>query len=124
MSEAPAAVQEILEGFSPEVREIALSLRDLVLRAMPDALERPDSKDRLIFYGFGPKMADLVCVIMLYRAHTNLGFVEGALLPDPDGLLTGTGKRARHVRVASLAAVESAALDALLETAVRRHKGI
>src|ERR1700742_2619421 len=28
-----------------------------------------------------------------FRAHANIGFYEGAALPDPAGLLQGTGKR-------------------------------
>ncbi len=46
--------------------------------------------------------------------------VNGATLPDPDGLLQGTGKRYRHVRLTTPADVEAPALRALLESAARR----
>jgi hypothetical protein len=44
-------------------------------------------------------------------------FARGAELPDPDHLLEGTGKRARHVRVKARAEVENPALRTLLEVA-------
>ncbi|MFO1187192.1 MAG: DUF1801 domain-containing protein [Alphaproteobacteria bacterium] len=34
-----------------------------------------------------------------FRAHVNVGFFYGAALPDPAGLLVGTGKRMRHVKL-------------------------
>lgn len=34
-----------------------------------------------------------------FRSHVNVGFFQGASLPDPAGLLLGTGKRMRHVKV-------------------------
>src|SRR5688572_2624511 len=34
-----------------------------------------------------------------FKAHVNVGFFHGARLPDPAGLLQGTGKRMRHVKI-------------------------
>jgi hypothetical protein len=34
-----------------------------------------------------------------FRAHANVGFFFGAMLEDPAGLLVGTGKRMRHVKL-------------------------
>src|SRR5262245_34290660 len=34
-----------------------------------------------------------------FRAHANVGFYYGAMLADPAGLLEGTGKRMRHVKL-------------------------
>src|SRR5215471_13075016 len=34
-----------------------------------------------------------------FRAHVNVGFFKGAYLPDPAGLLEGTGKHMRHVKL-------------------------
>ena len=39
------------------------------------------------------------CHIAVYRKHVNLGFNRGTELPDPQGLLQGTGKLIRHVRL-------------------------
>jgi hypothetical protein len=34
-----------------------------------------------------------------FTAHINIGFFHGAFLPDPFGLLQGTGKRMRHIKI-------------------------
>jgi hypothetical protein len=34
-----------------------------------------------------------------FTAHASVGFFHGAALPDPAGLLEGTGKRMRHVKL-------------------------
>ena len=34
-----------------------------------------------------------------FSAHINIGFFHGAFLPDPMGLLQGSGKRMRHVKI-------------------------
>ena len=35
----------------------------------------------------------------VFTAHVNVGFFRGADLPDPNGLLVGTGKFMRHVKI-------------------------
>lgn len=57
-----------------------------------------------------------------FKAHVNVGFFEGASLPDPAGVLQGRGKRLRHVRLVpgdpGLVAIE-AVLPALIDAAYR-----
>ena len=52
-----------------------------------------------------------------FKDHVNVGFFFGALLKDPAGLLEGTGKRGRHVKLRPGREVDSAALDELVEAA-------
>jgi hypothetical protein len=52
-----------------------------------------------------------------FSAHASVGFFHGAVLDDPDGLLEGTGKRMRHVKLRWRAKVDEAALDALIAAA-------
>lgn len=47
----------------------------------------------------------------------NVGFFTGAMLQDPTGLLEGTGKRMRHVKLKPGREVSSDALNALIEAA-------
>jgi hypothetical protein len=55
--------------------------------------------------------------VNVFRAHANVGFFYGAELEDPTGLLEGSGKRMRHVKVKPGVDLDSAALDALIGTA-------
>src|SRR5690554_128141 len=42
------------------------------------------------------------------KSHVNLGFYQGfENLPDPDGLLEGTGKTMRHVKLRNIADIDS-----------------
>ena len=52
-----------------------------------------------------------------FTRHVNVGFFEGAELPDPSGLLQGTGKSMRHVKLRPGEDVDAAALHALIADA-------
>ena len=52
-----------------------------------------------------------------FNAHVNVGFFRGAEIADPEGLLEGTGKFMRHVKLRPERDVDAAALMTLIETA-------
>jgi hypothetical protein len=52
-----------------------------------------------------------------FSAHVNIGFFHGAALGDPAGLLEGSGKRMRHVKVRWGQPVNEAALSNLIAAA-------
>ncbi|HEY3812439.1 MAG TPA: DUF1801 domain-containing protein [Caulobacteraceae bacterium] len=52
-----------------------------------------------------------------FKAHVNVGFFQGASLGDPAGLLEGSGKRMRHVKVRWGEKVDAVALSALITAA-------
>ena len=55
--------------------------------------------------------------VNVFKAHVNVGFFLGAELDDPAGLLEGSGRRMRHVKVRPDSGLDSAALGALIEVA-------
>jgi hypothetical protein len=55
--------------------------------------------------------------VNVFTSHVNVGFFQGAALPDPAGLLQGTGKRMRHVKLRPGTLTNSSALSRLIETA-------
>jgi len=52
-----------------------------------------------------------------FTAHVNVGFFNGAVLDDPDGLLQGTGKFMRHVKLRPGTGVDAGALARLIQEA-------
>jgi hypothetical protein len=52
-----------------------------------------------------------------FKAHVNVGFFRGAELADPRGLLEGTGKVMRHVKLSPERNLDAGALTKLIETA-------
>ena len=55
----------------------------------------------------------------VFTAHANVGFFLGAELPDPQGLLEGTGRFMRHVKLRPGRAMDEPALEALVGAAHR-----
>jgi hypothetical protein len=110
-----------LAGAAPDVADIARALRLTVLAAFPDAIEWFDPGNGLLAFGSRRSMRDLCFAIVPHKAHVNLQLVDGVDLPNPDGRIEGTGTRARHVKVRSVADTAApwlkAAIDA--ELAVR-----
>ena len=49
-----------------------------------------------------------------FSAHVNVGFYRGAMLDDPTGLLQGTGKMMRHVKIRPGSPLDAPALTSLI----------
>ena len=60
--------------------------------------------------------------VNVFKAHVNVGFFFGAELKDPTGLLEGSGKRMRHVKLKPGSELDSPALIALIAAAYRDVK--
>ena len=55
--------------------------------------------------------------VNVFTSHVNVGFFQGASLPDPACLLQGAGKFMRHVKLKPETRANDAALRALIEAA-------
>jgi hypothetical protein len=91
------ALDDLLDACSPAVQRLVVDARRYVRRWLPAASESVDIKARRIGYSYGPGYKGLVCTLILSKAGVKLGLVGGAALPDPHGLLEGSGKVHRHV---------------------------
>ncbi len=58
----------------------------------------------------------------VFKAHVNVGFFNGPELHDPAGLLEGSGKFMRHVKIKPDQHVDAAALQALIRTSYAEMK--
>lgn len=101
--------------------------------AAPDPLRALLAPWYAVARGCGPDTRELIhdgrptiCVgdaafvyLDAYSAHAAIGFYFGAELPDPAGLLAGTGKRMRHVKLRPGGFPDEAALVALIMAAGR-----
>jgi hypothetical protein len=98
-------------------------LRRLILEVYPEVVEVPWPKQKIIGYGVGPKkMSEHFCYIGVYRNHVNLGFYYGATLEDPDGLLEGTGKKLRHIKVRDVEQAKGASLRNLVSKSLEERR--
>jgi hypothetical protein len=62
---------------------------------------------------------DPFCFYMLGKNHVTFGFHYGTSLDDPEGLLEGTGKNLRHVKLRSMEDLEKKGLKDLVLAAAR-----
>jgi hypothetical protein len=111
-------IDDVLAAFPSEVRTLALQLRQWVLKTLPGSAEMLDPAARIIGYGFGTGYRDLICTIMPTRIGVNLGIARAMELPDPDGLLEGTGKLHRHIKFREPGDLKPSGVRQLLVAAV------
>ncbi|MDR3572505.1 MAG: DUF1801 domain-containing protein [Anaerolineaceae bacterium] len=108
------SVEEYLKNFSPQVREISFGLRDLVRSLVPEADEIVYTGWGNIQYYFGSKTKSHFCAINPLKDRVDFFFLRATELSDPAGLLEGTGKKLRHIKVKTLSQVNNPAIDELI----------
>jgi hypothetical protein len=118
-TEIDAGFDRILDGNAPEVVATAHALRAAVEAAMPDVVEQVDFGNGLLAFGRSRAMRDLLFAIIPHKAHVNLQLADGVDLPNPDGLIEGTGKRIRHVKVRSAEMAASQAVRLVIDAQVQ-----
>jgi hypothetical protein len=112
-------LEALLARYPPEVRELAVAVRGLVLALRPDLEETLDEKAGLVGYGSGPGFKGLIFTLILSQGGVKLGLSPGAELADPHGLLGGRGKVHRHLAFQTSSDLDRPGLATLLEEAFR-----
>jgi hypothetical protein len=88
-------------GENPELGKVVRGLRSLVKGIVPSVKETKNS------WGIPTFLApDPFCFYMVGKNHVTFGFHYGTSLEDPEGLLEGTGKNLRHVKLRDTAALK------------------
>src|ERR1035438_786028 len=100
MHPPPKELIGFLKRFDPAIRELALDARELVLRVLAPSNESVlDVYVLAMNYGLSERAKDQVVYIGVYTKHINLGFYRGARMHDPEGVLEGSGKQLRHIKI-------------------------
>jgi hypothetical protein len=116
---------ELVAGFDSEIVSISRNLRALILKIHPHVVEVVRLGDGAASYGIGPKkMSEAYSYIMPKESYVNLGFYYGVSLADPAGLMEGTGKNLRHVKVRSIGDVTKPALRELIKSAFAERRKV
>lgn len=88
-----------LEPYSPEIREAADTLRAVVKRAVPNAVEQVRPGWQLIGYDLPVgRRTVYFAYVAPEPIHVHLGFEHGVLMADPNRLLEGAHLGLRKVR--------------------------
>ena len=111
-------VTDILSRYDNKNATLALLLRDFLLGKLKGLIEIPDNSANLIGYGYGTGYKDMICTILISKKGIKLGFYKGNELPDPEKLLTGTGKVHKYVEIKTERDIQKPALKKLLGNAL------
>ncbi len=114
---------ELMQDRPDEVVRAALAARKAVLKSAGECSE-------LIYetycisnaFSFTGKQGQGFIHIATYAKHVNIGFDRGTELQDPDGLLAGTGKKIRHIRLSHASDVKRDSIIRLIDAAVEQGR--
>jgi hypothetical protein len=89
---------------------------------LPGAVELVYDNYNALAIGFGPteRASEAIFSIALFPRWVSLFFMRGAELPDPQKLLKGSGKIARHIVLESAADLDKPAVKMLMKSALER----
>ncbi len=107
-------VEALVAAHTDEVAELTKELRRLLLGARPELSERVRAGWHSLNYHHPD--AGYVCGLFPRAAHVDLVFERGALLPDPERRLHGTGRTVRTLRLTAVPGAPSGVdADVVLE---------
>lgn len=112
-------VENIFGNYSDAVSSLGFAVRELVLQELPGVTETHDIPANMLAYGYGPGYKHFVCTIIPSKKGIKLGFYKGTELPDPAGVLAGSGKVHKYVEVKSMQDPGTAVLKELLHHALK-----
>ena len=116
-SQAEEQLASFIAKFSPEIAALAQSILAAMRKRYPTAIQLVYDNYNALAIGFGPseRASEAIFSIAVFPRWVSLFFLQGAGLPDPDGILRGSGNVARHIRLPSA--------DTLSELSVKKLMG-
>jgi hypothetical protein len=110
-----------LEKFDPAVARVVREACPILRRRFATAVELVYDNYNALAIGWGAteRASDVVVSLAVYASGVNLYFMQGARLPDPAGLLQGSGRQGRFIRLPQANLLTTPALTALLNEATK-----
>jgi len=128
MTARPPSPEKQLAGFiakfTPEIATLIRGTRKKMRERLPRAVELVYDNYNFFVIGYGPseKASEAIFSLAAYAKGVSLCFLQGAGLPDPHGLLRGSGKVVRNIRLESPATLGSTEVRALMKAALERAR--
>ena len=107
--EAVKILDAYLRAKNPQLKGLANELRRTVRKTVPASREGLNSWGIPTFDFHGP-----FGLLMVGTSHVTFGFTRGTSLSDPAGLLEGTGKNLRHVKLKTAEQLRDGNLERLI----------
>ena len=123
---SPSPAQQLaafLAKFSPGVVKQAKDARARIRKRLPRAIEMVYDNYYGLVIGYSPteRPSDAILSILVARDHVTVCLLHGAHLPDPEGLLKGSGNQVRHFRLGETGAamLDTPPVRALIAEAIK-----
>jgi hypothetical protein len=115
---------DFLAKYDPAVAKLARASRAALRKRLPTSLELVYDNYQFLAIGFAATERASDCVVSLAVSPKGvaLSFYYGASLPDPRGILLGTGNQNRYLRLDSAATLKEPAVEALIRAAISQAK--
>ena len=123
MSRTPSELTHPLRRFEPGVQATAVAMRSVVVDEIGPCYETIFEIKKIVSVLYSTtekRMKDNICLVVVYRDHVNLMFPRGVDLKDPQGLLAGTGKAMRHIKMFTADDIDRPGVRALIRQAKKR----
>ena len=104
-------IDDYISGCSPDIASLLEDLRNHIHATLPGTTDDMQYGVPIFINAHG------VPVIYLFgsKTHVNFGFLKSAKLSDPMGVLKGSGKPSKHIRVVPGEPVDKTVLNALVK---------
>jgi len=114
-----------ISRFDPTIAKLVRAARPILRRRFfPTAVELVYDNYNALAVGWAgtERASDVVLSLGIYARGVSLYFTHGKKLPDPQGLLQGSGNQGRFVRLESLSILDQPAVKTLIHAAIRQCK--
>jgi hypothetical protein len=112
-------VDDYINGLPEWQQAICREVRDLVHAADPDVVETIKFRDRPYFVLQGN-----ICALLAAKDHVNIFLYDGAIVPDPHGIITGghDNTSARTVAVRQGETINAPALVTMFQQIIANNR--
>jgi hypothetical protein len=122
-SAPPSAKRQLasfITCFSPEIAKLTRATLSTMREYLPGAYELVYDNAYALVVGFGPspRPSEAIFSVVAYPKKVALCFLYGASLPDPEGMLQGSGNQVRHIRIANARTLRQRNVLALIVAAL------
>jgi hypothetical protein len=117
-------LDSFLAKYTPAIAAQARDVRARLEKRMPTAVQMIYDNYNGLVIGFSPsdRPLDAALSMIVLPDHVTVCFLRGATLPDPDGLLEGSGNQVRHIKLTKPADLAKRDVSKMITAALTASK--
>ena len=121
---AEAQLKGFIAKFEPSHQRLIRAVRRALRQRFATAYELAYDNYNFFVLGYGPTARPSDCIVSIAAGANGVGlcFIHGASLPDPTGMLQGSGNQTRFIRLESVDVLKRPEVEALIAAATTRSR--